>query len=83
MNGSRIRIRYAGATIKYLDQQVVEMKGEEMNDTGGSIWPDIVAINNTSDYSMLAIFDRLPPSKIDELPLMTWISSPASLKCAM
>lgn len=54
-----------------------------MTDTRGGIWPDIVAINNTSDYSMLAIFDRLPPSKIDELPLMIWTSSPASLKCAM
>lgn len=58
MNGSRIRIRHAGATIQYLDQQieVVEMKKEEMTDTGGSIWPDIVAINNTSDYSMLSHF---------------------------
>lgn len=54
-----------------------------MTDTKRSIWPDIVAINNTIDYSMLAIFDRLPPSKIYELPLMIWMSSPASLKCAM
>lgn len=47
-------MRHAGATIQYLDQQVVEMKEEEMTDTGGNIWSDIVAINNTDDYSMLS-----------------------------